>query len=263
MQLIERTILITGGTSGIGRELATQLIARGNRVIVTGRDAQRLEAIKRALPGVHAIASDVSDPRAVESLYRNLQTSHPQLDVLVNNAGIMRNLDLLDAHAPDDLIREIEIGLSGPMRMVQTFLPQLLAQPQAAIVNVTSGLAYVPLPMSPVYCAAKAGLHSYTRSLRAQLKGTSVSVFEVAPPGTETPLFRGEFAEEMKGQKPMAPERVVREALAAMASDRWECRPGLANVLYAMSRLAPGIIFGQMSKLGPRRGAAAAATPSR
>lgn len=256
MQLHGNTILITGGSSGIGRELAAQLLARGNEVIVTGRDAQRLEATRRALPGLHTVASDVADPQAVAALHRQMLAEHPRLNLLVNNAGIMRNIDLLTARAPEDLTREIDILLKGPLQMVQQFLPQLLAQPHAAIVNVSSGLAFVPMPLSPVYCAAKAGLHSFTRSLRAQLKGSTVQVFELAPPGVETPLFRREFAEEMKGQKAMPVQYLVRQALAAWEADRPDCRPGPASALYALSRLAPGFIFKQLAKFGPLRRAA-------
>ena len=250
MKLLEKTILITGGTSGIGQELARQLLARGNTVIVTGRDAEKLAATERALAGVHAWQSDVSDPAAIRALYDRVLTRFPALDVLVNNAGIMRNLNMNRGHELSDVTREVEINLSGPVRMVQQFLPHLLRREGAAIVNVSSGLAFVPLPLSPVYCATKAALHSFTQSLRVQLEGTSVAVIELAPPLVETALARAEFEEEMKGQKGMDATVLARRALAGIEAGKLEIRPGLSNVLKLMSRVAPRFMLKQMTKMG-------------
>jgi uncharacterized oxidoreductase len=249
MKLKSKTILITGGTSGIGLELAKQLIPLGNTVLVTGRDPEKLDATRRALPGVHVYQSDVSDSEAIAALHDRVLRDFPALDVLVNNAGIMRNLNLNQDRDLRDVTREIEINLSGPVRMVQKFLPHLKTRPDALIVNVSSGLAFIPLPLSPVYCATKAAIHSFSQSLRAQLAGTGVTVIELAPPGVETPLFRGEFAEEMRGQKGMDVGVLARKAIAGIEAGRLEIRPGLSNVLKAMSRMAPQFMFGQMAKM--------------
>lgn len=132
--------------------------------------------------------------------------------------------------------------------MVKQFLPHLSQKQAAAIMNVTSGLAFVPLPMSPVYCATKAGLHSYTLSLRVQLKNTKIKVFELAPPATQTELL-GEFDPvDMKGISIMKVEDMVSEAVKGMTSDQYEIRPGQSNQLKFMSRLAPQFILDQMSK---------------
>ena len=249
MKLENRTILITGGTSGIGLELARQLLVRGNTVLVTGRDESRLEATRQAVPGLHVYRSDVSDPAAISSLFDTATAAFPRLDVLINNAGIMRNLSVNEPHDLYDITREIDINLSGPIRMIQKFLPHLKAQKASAIINVSSGLAFVPMPISPVYCATKAALHSFTQSLRVQLKGTSVTVVELAPPAVETPLFRGpEFEEEVKGQTGMDAAVLARIAIAKIAADKLEVRPGLANVLAIMSRLAPTLMFNQLAK---------------
>ena len=249
MKLERKTVLITGGTSGIGLELARQLLARGNTVIVTGRDQDRLATAAQAFKGLHTIRSDVSDPEAIATLHETVLSRFPTLDMLVNNAGIMRNIKLNEERSLQDVTPEIEINLTGPIRMVQQFLPHLKAQTGALIVNVSSGLAFIPFPAAPVYCAAKAGIHSYTQSLRVQLQGTGVTVIELAPPGVETPLFRGEFAEEMRGQKAMSVQVLAKRAIAGIEAGKLEIRPGLANVLKAMSRVAPGFMLKQMANM--------------
>jgi uncharacterized oxidoreductase len=259
MKLTNKTVLITGGTSGIGLELAKQLIGRGNTVLVTGRDPEKLEAAKAALPGIHVFQSDVSSPEAIAALYDSVVLQFPALDVLVNNAGIMRNLNLNQERDLLDVTSEIETNLSGPVRMVQQFLPHLKTRQNALIVNVSSGLAFVPLPVSPVYCATKAAIHSFSQSLRAQLNGTSVTVVELAPPGVETPLFRGEFEEEMKGQKAMDVTTLANEAIAGIEAGHLEIRPGLSNVLKTMSRVAPAFMFAQMTKMSKPKPIKAAA----
>jgi uncharacterized oxidoreductase len=249
MKLENRTVLITGGTSGIGLELAKQLLERANTVIVTGRDPERLDAAKRALPAVHVFKSDVSNPQAITALHELLLAQFPALDTLVNNAGIMRNLNLSQDRDLNDVTREIEINLSGPVRMVQQFLPHLLTRNGALLVNISSGLAFIPFPASPVYCATKAAIHSFTQSLRAQLDGTSVTVIELAPPAVETPLLRGEFADEMKGQKAMDVRLLAKRAISGIEAGKLEIRPDLSNVLKAMSRIAPQFMLEHMAKL--------------
>jgi uncharacterized oxidoreductase len=249
MKLNNKTILITGGTSGIGFELAKQLIARKNVVIITGREQARLDEAKRTLPGLHAFASDVSDPAAIVALHAGVLKSFPDLDILINNAGVMRNLNLNQERSLEDLTREIEVNLSGPVRMIQQFLPHFKTRPEALIVNVSSGLAFVPVPISPVYCATKAAMHSFTQSLRVQLRGTKVHAVELAPPATETPLLRGEFAAEMKSQKGMDVRTLVKKAIEGIEAGKSEIRPGLSNVLKIMSRVAPNFMLNQMSKM--------------
>jgi uncharacterized oxidoreductase len=250
MKLSQKAILITGGTSGIGLELARQLLARGNVVIVTGRDPARLEATRQELPGVHVFQSDVSKPEEIIALHAKVLAQFPALDVLINNAGIMRNLDMNGDRDLYDVTREIEINLSGPVRMIQQFLPHLKTRKNAAIVNVSSGLAFVPLPLSPVYSATKAAIHSFSQTLRIQLEKSSVKVIELAPPGVETPLFRAEFEKEMAGQKGMDVKVLARLAIEGIEAGREEIRPGLSNVLKVMSRLAPNFMLRQLAKAG-------------
>ena len=250
MKLSNKTCLITGGTSGIGLEFAKQLSNRGNTVIVTGRDQNKLDQAKSALPGIHIFKCDVSDPDAIATLCSHVLAQFSALDVLINNAGIMRNLNMNQQRGLTDVTREIDINFSGPVRMVQQFLPHLKTRAGALIINVSSGLAFIPLPLSPVYCATKAAMHSFTQSLRIQLAASAVTVIELAPPGVETPLFRGEFAEEMKGQKGMDVKVLVERAIAGIEAGKLEIRPGLSNVLKAMSRVAPQFMLTQMAKMG-------------
>lgn len=257
MKLENKTVLITGGTSGIGLELARQLRQRGATVIVTGRDQDRLDAAKRMLPGLHIAKSDVSDPGAIAALRANLVAQFPTLDTLINNAGIMRNLNFGQDGDLLDVTREIEINLSGPVRMIQEFLPHLKTREGALIVNVSSGLAFIPFPAAPIYCATKAAVHSFTQSLRAQLDGSGVTIVELAPPAVETPLLRGEFAEEMKGQKGMDVKALAARTIAGIEAGTLEIRPGLSNVLKVMSRIAPHFMFKQLAKMAkPRLGPA-------
>ena len=258
MKLKNRTILLTGGTSGIGLELAKQLLQRDNVVIVTGRRPERLEAAKRLLPGLHTFQSDVSDPEAIAQFSSDVLAKFPALDTLINNAGIMRNLRMQQERDLIDVTREIEINLSGPVRMIQQFLPHFLKVTRktgAMIVNVSSGLAFVPFPASPIYSATKAALHSFTQSLRVQLEGTGVRVIELAPPAVETPLFRGEFADEMKNEKAMAPAVLAARAIAGIEAGNLEIRPGVSNVLKIMSRVAPHFMLRQLAKAMKRAAA--------
>lgn len=183
------TILITGGGSGIGRALAESFHALGNQVIIAGRRQEALDAVVRANPGMAALTLDIEDPAAIREFAARLTTRHPALNVVIHNAGIMRaenmlaaNLDLATAEAT------VATNLLGPIRLTTALLPHLTKQTAAAIMTVTSGLAFVPLAGFPTYCATKAALHSYTESLRYQLKGTTVEVLELAPPYVQTEL---------------------------------------------------------------------------
>ena len=246
------TILITGGTSGIGFEFAAQLLELGNTVIITGRDRARLEEAQRKLADVQVFQSDVSNPKAIPLLFERVLNQFPALNVLINNAGIMRKINLASlengaGNGLEDISREIETDLVGPC----AWWPNLPTETQAtaAIVNVSSGLAFVPLPIAPIYCAAKAGVHSFTQSLRVQLQNTRIRVFELAPPITRTPLFNGEMrAEDVKGIPMMHVGTMVGVAIKGMKKDQLEIRPGLSNMLKLMSRVAPQFILHRLSK---------------
>jgi uncharacterized oxidoreductase len=249
MKLNSNTILITGGTSGIGFELAKQLTKLGNTVIVAGRDISKLEAAKAKIPGLRTAVCDVADPDSIRALYEHIGKTYPAMNMLINCAGIMRKINLNKAADLDDTTREITTNLNGTIWTNLQFLPMLKRQPHAAIVNVSSGLAFVPMPIAPVYCASKSAIHAFTQSLRVQLKDSTVRVFELAPPGTDTPLFYGDFTkEDVGGAAPMPVAKLAELAIAGLARDVKEIRPGISNVLKIASRVAPNFMFRQLGK---------------
>ena len=249
MKLSGNTILITGGTSGIGLELAKKLLQKGNKVIVTGRSDSKIADAKKILPQLHVIKNDVGLASEIENLVNTVKKDFPDLNILINNAGIMQELNLHDESLTDNqLVGELHTNLLGPIRLSHRLIPHLKQKSESAIVNVSSGLAFVPLPISPVYSATKAGLNSFTRSLRAQLKPTSIRVFELAPPATETPLLANANESDMKGITVMSVEALVDAALKGMENDVYEIRPGQSNQLKWMNRIAPEFIFSQLSR---------------
>ena len=251
MRLQHATVLITGGSSGIGLELARQLVARDNTVIIVGRRLAALEAAQSALPDLHIAACDVSRPSAVAALYAELADAFPALNVLINCAGDMRRLDLRADLDPEDLTAEIEVNLKGAMWMIARFLPLLGAQAEAAVVNVTSDLAYVPMAVAPVCSASKAGLHAYTEALRAQLAGSGIQVFEIAPPSTDTPL-QNRFASD-SGAARLSAEAVARAAIAGIERGAAETAVGSAGRLRLLKRLAPKLAFARLNETAVAR----------
>ncbi|OCB30524.1 oxidoreductase [Mycobacterium malmoense] len=214
MKLTRNVVLVTGGGSGIGRGLAESLHRLGNRVIIAGRRREVLRAVAAANPGMDWVQLDQGDPSSVARLVAEVTDRHPGLNVVINNAGIMRTENLLtgDTRAAEAIVA---VNLLGPIRLTASLLPTLRTQRNAAIVNVTSALAFVPKAVAPTYCATKAALHSYTESLRHQLRGTAVQVIEVIPPRVETEMQRG------PGNAPHAltPDAFVAEVVSLLRSD--------------------------------------------
>ena len=189
MKITDNTILITGGGSGIGRGLAEAFHAAGNRVIISGRTQKSLDETTAANPGMKSLTVDMTDAGSIRSFAGQLAKDYPALNVVINNAGIMRPEKLLSP--PDDLAdAEVTIttNLLGPIRLTAALLPLLQKQSRATVMTVSSGLAFVPLAMTPTYCATKAAIHSYSQSLRYQLKDTSIEVLELVPPYVQTTL---------------------------------------------------------------------------
>ena len=189
MQLTDNTILITGGTSGIGRALAEALHARGNQVIIAGRRQELLDEVTAANPGMRGLAVDMQDSSALEKFAAQVRDEFPKLNVLVNNAGITKTEDFTAADADPSGWRAIlETNVASVLHLTALLLPALRQHERATIITTTSGLAFVPTSRYPTYCASKAFLHSWLQSLRHQLRETSVEVLELAPPYVQTEL---------------------------------------------------------------------------
>jgi uncharacterized oxidoreductase len=190
MQSSGNTILITGGGSGIGRALAEAFHALGNKVIVAGRRQSALDETTAANPGMASAVLDIESKASIMAFAAKIAAEHPDLNVLINNAGVMRP-ERLTSQPVDLADSEVTIitNLLGPIRLTAALLPFLRSKPHSAVMNVSSGLAFVPLALTPTYCATKAAIHSYTQSLRYQLKDTSVQVLELIPPYVQTELM--------------------------------------------------------------------------
>ncbi len=208
------TILITGGTSGIGLGLALRFHQAGNKVIVAGRRKELLSQIAADHPGIEAIELDVADQASITRASETVAVKYPDLNVLVNNAGIMLGENILEPASQKIAEESVTINLLGTIRMVYAFLPQLVGKEAAAILNITSALAFVPLPATPTYNATKAAIHSFSESLRVQLAETSVSVVEVAPPGVRTTLF-----DQQDSDRAMPLEDFLTETLALLHAE--------------------------------------------
>ena len=188
MQMTGNTILITGGGSGIGRGLAEAFHALGNQVVISGRRQSALDETTEANPGMKSVVFDIDSADSIQSLAAQMKADFPALNVVIHNAGIMR-MESIQNGAVADAEAMVTTNLLGPIRLTAALLPQLLAQPQAAILTVSSGLAFMPLASTPTYNGTKAALHSYTESLRYQLQDTNVQVIELVPPYVQTGLM--------------------------------------------------------------------------
>lgn len=195
MQKTGNTILITGGGSGIGRELAQRFNDLGNTVIITGRRTQTLQETIAGRKNMHALALDVDDPAAINTFAEQVVADYPELNVLINNAGIMRYEDLSKTRDLGDAEAQITTNLLGPIRLTNALIDHLKSRPDPVVVNVSSGLGFVPRADAGTYGATKAGIHSYTLSLREQLKG-QVKVIEIVPPAVQTELTPGQSSRD-------------------------------------------------------------------
>jgi uncharacterized oxidoreductase len=214
MQMTGNTILVTGGGTGIGRGLAEALHGLGNQVVIAGRRLEPLRAVVEANPGIRCLSLDQGDAADIRRFAIELSDNYPELNVLVNNAGIQRVEDLKSG-GPGTAELSVAINLLGPIRLTAALLHLLLGKPRAAILNVTSGLAFMPSALTPTYCASKAALHSYTQSLRYQLRETHVQVIEIIPPMVQTAL-QGDRGFDPRG---MPLDEYISETMALLQSE--------------------------------------------
>ncbi len=245
MKLTNRTILITGGSAGIGLAFALKFLELGNRVLVTGRRQAVLDDIKAKHPALHAIRSDVADPVPVAALAESIKRDFPELDVLVNNAGISRYKNLsVPASDLADLMTEVNVNVGGVIRMTSAFI-DLLKGNRGTLINVSSALAYVPLPCLPIYCATKAAIHSYTQSLRFQLEDTGMEVIELMPPAVRTEMT-ADLPDEALSL--ITTDKLVALSIASLKRGALEVRPGQSAQLALLRRVAPDFINRQLWK---------------
>jgi len=244
MKITGNTILITGGSAGIGFALAQRFIAEGNHVIITGRNKERLDAAVKQLGGsVTGIAADVSDVTEVGSLVHRIKTDFPDLNVLINNAGQAYYYKLnesADAYTKAEL--EMLVNYLSVIRLTEKLLPVLKQQSEAAVVNVSSIVAFVPGATLPTYAASKAALHSYSQSLRHVLRDSAVKVFELMPP-----LVNTDFSKEIGGENGIAPSVLADDLIGAFASDTYEIHTGDTAVIYELSKSDYTTAFGAMN----------------
>jgi uncharacterized oxidoreductase len=233
MNTTGNTILITGGTSGIGLAFAEQFIKDGNRVIITGRREDRLEAIAKTHAGIITRVSDVADAAQRVELASWVKKNYPETNMLINNAGIQL---LTNLKSPCELERveiETQTNFIAPVHLASLFVPLLAGKENACIVNITSGLAFTPLASMPVYCATKAAMHSFTLSLRFQLKDTGIKVFEIAPPAVDTELGHDRRADKTETHGGIPVSEFIAGAMQAIKNDQYEAAVGMAAGLRA------------------------------
>jgi uncharacterized oxidoreductase len=245
--MAKEIVFITGGGSGIGMGLAGAFHARGATVVIGGRNRANLEAVAARHPGMEVEEIDVANPASVADCAARVAARHPNISTVINNAGVQKLLDFGVA-APlgaEDLAEEIDINFKGLILVTNAFLPLLKKQTVARIVQVGSGLGYVPLAAAPIYSATKAAVHSFTLSLRRQLAGSPVKVIALVPPVVETGLHRHQTR---KPPKAMALDGFVKAAMAGLDSGREDVPIGLAKVLRIGSRIRPGLFLDIINK---------------
>jgi uncharacterized oxidoreductase len=217
MKLTGNTIFITGGGSGIGRALAESFHKLGNQVIISGRRKGHLEETIKGNPGMQSVELDIQNPANISAVAKKLIEEYPKLNVLINNAGVMQPDDAAGEIDEAVLLSTITTNLLGPIRMTSALVEHLKKQNTAAVINVTSGLAFVPLAITAIYSSSKAALHSYSLSMRYKLKGSSVKVLELAPPWVRTDLMNSKEAAQA-----MPLDEFTAEAMKILGTDAEE-----------------------------------------
>ncbi len=236
MKISRNTVLITGGATGIGFSLAQEFAGADSEVIICGRREENLNDAKSKLPGIHTRVCDVSNPKDRRSLHDWVTTNFREVNILVNNAGVQRMLDFKNGiQELEKNENEIEINLTSAIHLSALFITSFLQRKEAAIINISSGLAFVPIASMPIYCATKAALHSFTISLRHQLGSTPIRVFEIVPPTVDTDLDKGSRAQRNMSYRGISPSEVASSAMRAFAEDEFERAVGQALNLVAAS----------------------------
>jgi len=231
MNISDNTILITGGGTGIGLAIVEAFLEKNNKVIICGRRESVLKDVKKKHPEIEYLVTDLRKPDQVRLLYQWTVKKFPEVNVLINNAGIQRALSFKNPESLEDITEEIEINLSSPVQLCSLFVKDFISKKESAIVNVSSGLGFAPLAFMPVYCSTKAALHSFTLSMRHQLKSTSVKVIELIPPIVDTDLDQGRRGKRGEVDRGIDPAIVAKALVKGMETDDPEIMVGMAKNL--------------------------------
>jgi uncharacterized oxidoreductase len=246
VKLSGNTILITGGATGIGLAMARAFVAASNKVLISGRREAKLLEAKAAVPELLTKVSDIANPSQRDALAE--WAIAETVNILINNAGIQREIDLLRGVAAlDEGDNEFRINFEGAVYLTAELMPHLLKQKNAAIVNVSSGLGFVPLAIMPIYCATKAAIHSFTISQRHQLRETGIKVFEVIPPTVDTELDRGARAKRGQTDRGISSTEVAEAVIKGMSEDKLEIAVGMAANLMNAPKDVADQIFRRMN----------------
>jgi uncharacterized oxidoreductase len=249
MKTSGNTILITGGATGIGLALAENFLKNDNKVLICGRRENKLKEAKEKYPELDYKVCDAVNIKQREELFGWAVSNHPELNMIINNAGIQHPALIKKGTEDFEKIRdEIAINFEALIHLCMLFTPHLMKQKDSAIMNVTSGLAFSPISFMPVYCATKAAVHSFTMSLRHQLKDTSVKVFELIPPIVDTELDQGERDKRGVTDRGIKPEAVAVETIEAMKNDKFEIAVERAVNIINKSRENPDEFFKMMNR---------------
>jgi uncharacterized oxidoreductase len=245
MKLKNNTVLITGGSSGIGLELSKVLINKGNKVIICGKSNAKLEAAKRMTPQLITYQCDLSDRQECADFAGKITKNHPDLNVLINNAAVVNKIDFInDENALELAENEYETNLIAPIRLIKLLYPTINANDSSAIINVTTGLIYAPRVIYPFYNSSKSALHSFTQTLRIRLKDEKTKVVEVMFPAVDTPWHQG-----TPPKIAISAEAAVSEMLNGLGKGKTEIRIGGAKILHLVSRIAPAFALKKVNEI--------------
>jgi uncharacterized oxidoreductase len=245
MKLENNTVLITGGSSGIGLELAKVLINKGNKVIICGKSNEKLVAAKKILTQLITYQCDISDAEECKAFARKVAANHPDLNILVNNAAIVNKIDFIgNENAMELAENEYQTNLLAPIRLIKLLFPTISANDSSAIINITTGLIYAPRVIYPFYNSSKSALHSFTQTIRIRLKDEKTKVVEVMFPAVNTPWHQGN-----PPKIAISTEAAVSEMITGLEKGKSEIRVGGAKILHLISRLAPAFALKKVNEI--------------
>jgi uncharacterized oxidoreductase len=245
MELKNNTVLITGGSSGIGLELSKVLIEKGNKVIICGKSVEKLAAAKKMLPPLITYPSDLSDGQECAVFAEKISDNHPDLNILINNAAIVNKIDFIrDERAIELAENEYQTNLIAPIRLIKLLYRTISANASSSIINITTGLVFAPRVIYPFYNSSKSALHSFTQTLRIRLKDEKTKVVEVMFPAVDTPWHQGTLPKIA-----ISVDAAVSEMIKGLEKGKPEIKVGGSKVLYLVSRIAPSFALRKVNEI--------------